>query len=283
MKKFIIFTLSLLFPLLALGQAQINTKKVKIADFTDKTTKVVLTGKMYHDAKLEQAVKERWHSSAIEFCTLDEFNQTMADSNYYFLLTVTGQFKKETEPGLTFLSLVKGGETGDKGIDGLLEVVSFPFAASDEPTGREYVFLPYILDMIQIHAINSTKNDVNGYAGLPNYTLNINKSRNMDIVFSEADLSPEVTPELKETFFNNQVHVLEENAADKYVTPEKENTLVSYVVVPTELKPGSYCYKMLFDTQSSTLYYFRKHKISKKVGAGFLAEDIKRICATRKK
>jgi hypothetical protein len=39
---------------------------------------------------------------------------------------------------------------------------------------------------------------------------------------------------------------------------------------------------MLIDPKTSTLYYFRKHKISKKFGAGFLAEDVKRVTAPRK-
>ena len=281
MKKFIIFTLSVLLPCLASAQAQINTKKVKISDFTDKTTKVVLTGKMYHDAQLEKAIKERWHISATEFCTMEDYNNLMSDDKYYFLLTVSGQFKNEKEPGLTFLTLVKGGEGNT--INGMLEVVSFPFASTQEPSGREYTFLPAILDMMQKHVTNSIDKDVNGYIGLPNYSLNIAKSGNMNLVFSSSDLSSEVTAELQQTLFNDSVLVFEEEAADEYMTPETVNTLVSYVVAPTDAKPGSYCYKMLFDPQSSTLYYFRKHKISNKFGPGFLAEDIKRICAPRKK
>ena len=283
MKKFIIFALSIIIPTFAFGQAQIDTKKVKIADFTDKTTKVVLTGKMYHDAQLEKAIKERWYISASEFCTLDEYEKLMDDDNYYFLLTVSGQFRKENEPGLTFLTLIKGGEGNEKGINSMLEVVSFPFASTQEPSGREYVFLPAILDMIQTHVANSIAKDVNGYIGLPNYSLNISKSGQMNLVFSASDLSTEVTAELQGVHFDERVLVLDEDAADEYMTPEKDNTLVSYVVAPTDAQPGSYCYKMLFDTQSSNLYYFRKHKISKKFGPGFLAEDIKRICAPRKK
>jgi hypothetical protein len=39
---------------------------------------------------------------------------------------------------------------------------------------------------------------------------------------------------------------------------------------------------MLIDCESHQLYYFRKHKITKKAGAGFLIEDIKRISSARK-
>ena len=81
-----------------------------------------------------------------------------------------------------------------------------------------------------------------------------------------------------------RIYIDKANAsADEYVSPETSNTLVSYVAVPTDAKPGSYCYKMLLDPQTSTLYYFRKHKISKKWGPGFLAEDIKRVTAPRTK
>ena len=75
--------------------------------------------------------------------------------------------------------------------------------------------------------------------------------------------------------------VLEEEDADEYLTKNNENTLVSYVVAPTSAKAGSYCYKMLVEPRTSKLYYFRKHKISKKVGPGFLLEDVKRITAPR--
>ena len=283
MKKFIVFTLSIILPCLSFAQAHIETKKVKIADFSEKITKVVLTGNMFHDAALKKDVSARWNISPFEFCTTEECNELLSDSNYYFLLTTTGQFRNEKEPGLVFLTLVKGGASNDKGLNGMLEIISFPFASAEEPSGREYVFLPTILDMIQTYITDSTNNDVNGYIGLPNYTLNIYKSGKMNIIFSETDLSNEITPEYKQAHFDENIHVLKEEEADEYLTPEKTNTLVSYVVVPSDAKSGSYCYKMLFDTESSKLYYFRKHKLSKKAGAGFLAEDIKRICSPRKK
>ena len=283
MKKFIVFALSIVLPYFASAQAHIETKKVKIADFTEKITKVVRTGNMFHDSILKREVTARWHISPFEFCSADEYNRLMSDSNYYFLLTVEGQFKKEKEPGLTFLTLVKGGDSNGKGLNNMYEVISFPFASASDPSGREYTFLPAILDMIQTHVNESLGNDINGYVGLPNYTLNISKSGQMNIVFSEGDLSKEITPEVRAAHFDDKVLVLEEEKADEYMTPEATNTLVSYVVVPTNAKNGSYCYKMLFDTQTSTLYYFRKHKLTKRAGAGFLAEDIKRICTPRKK
>ncbi len=281
MKKFIVIALAVIMPFLAAAQAQIDTKKVKIGDFTQKVTKVVLTGNQFYDACLESEVSAKWHVSPYEFCSLAEFEKMKTDASYYFLITTKGQFKKEAEPGLTFLTLVKGGKGSEKGIDEMLEIVAFPYASAEEPSGREVSFLPTILDIIQNYALDSMEKDINAYTGLPNYTMNITKSGDMKLVFSETDLSQEVTPEVKSQLFDENVLVLEEEDADEYLTKNNENTLVSYVVAPTSAKAGSYCYKMLVEPRTSKLYYFRKHKISKKVGPGFLLEDVKRITAPR--
>ena len=283
MKKFGALAVALLFPLLVSGQAQIDTKKVKISDFTQKITKVVLTGNPFHDGCLKSGIASKWSASPFEFCTMDEYEALKSSDSYYFLLTTKGQFKKESEPGLSFLTLVKGGKNASGGINEMLEVVSFPFASAESPSGREYVFLNAFLDIIQDYVLSSMERDLDAYTGLPNYSMNISKSGDMTIVFSETDLAGEVTAEVKNACFDEKVLVLSEEEADEYLSPERANTLVSYVAAPAEAKPGSFCYKMLIDPQSNTLYYFRKHRISKKFGPGFLAEDVKRIAVPRKK
>jgi hypothetical protein len=256
---------------------------VKISDFTQKVTKVVLTGNQFYDACIESDISTKWHVSPYEFCSMAEFEKIKTDDSYYFLITTKGQFRKEAEPGLIFLTLVKGGKNSVNGIDEMLEIVTLPYASAEEPSGREMVFLPAFLDIIQSYTLDSMDRDVIAYVGLPNYSLNISKSGGMTIVFSESDLSGEVTPEVRNTFFDENILVLAEEDADEYLSPSINNTLVSYVVAPATPNPGSYCYKMLIDSQTNTLYYFRGHRISKKVGPGFLAEDIKRITAPRKK
>ena len=71
--------------------------------------------------------------------------------------------------------------------------------------------------------------------------------------------------------------------ADDMMIDGAANTLVSYVIAPTQAGHNSFCYKLLIDCNNHELYYFRKHKISKKVGPGFLLEDIKRITSPRPK
>ena len=281
MKRLVILLAAALLPIFASAQAQINTKKVKISDFTQKTTMVVLTGNMFYDSALEDEIVARWNASPYGFCSLAEFEQMKGSEDYYFLLSTKGQFKKETEPGLQFLTLVKGGKKAEGGIAEMLEVVSLPIASADDPSGREAMFLPVFLDIIQAHALESMDNDISGYTGLSNYSLNLHKTGDMVIVFSEYDLSSEITEDTIDSIFDEEMLVKTEDEADDYLAKEGSNVALSYVAVPTDAKVGSYCYKMLIDSHSHMLYYFKKHRITKKAGPGFLAEDINRIASYR--
>lgn len=282
MKKLIILFAALIMPLMAGAQAQITTKKVKLEDFTQKITKIVLNGNPFYDTSLKEEIAARWRISPYEFCTLEEFDKLKGDDRYYFLMLIQGQFRKETAPGLQFLSLVKGGQGADKGIDEMLEVVSLPFASAEYPTGRELVFLPALLDIIQNYTLQAMENDFNAYGGLSNTVQKLSKSSGMTIVFSEDDLNSMVSKAVTDQLFDRTMILTDEDDADSYMLDNVSGTLVSYVVVPTEPMKGSYCYKMLIDAQTHELYYYRKHKISAKAGAGFLPEDIEKITKARK-
>ena len=268
-----------LIPMIAGAQAQILTKKVKISDFTEKVTKVVLTGNEIFDLSLQEEVKARWRVSPYEFCTWAEFMNDRNSSDYYFLLTTSAQFKKESEPGLEMFSLVKGG-TGAT-INSMMEVMFMPFASAEDPSGREYVFLSALLDIIQAHTVKSMEKDLNGYVGLSGYSTNMTRAGNMEIVFSEDDLNSEITGEYMDINFDSDILVTDEDTADYYILENTPNTLVSYVVAPSNGNIGSYCYKMLINAQTHEIYYFSRHKISKKYRVGFLTEDIKRINSYR--
>ena len=274
MKKILLFFAFAIMTASAFAQAQIDTKKVKISDFTQKVTKVVLTGSALYDGVLQDEVAARWRISPYEYCTLDEFNSLKGSDKYYFLITTKGQFKKEAEPSLQFLTLVKGGSNASKGIDEMLEIVSMPISSADDPSGRELVFLPVFLTIIQEYTLDSMDRDYSAYLGLSNYTSNISKASEKNIVFSGNDIAPNVEMGDCASFI-----VTDEDSADEMIMNNAQNTLVSYVAAPAEPVNGSFCYKMLIDAQTYELYYYRKHRISAKSGAGFLPYDIRSINA----
>ena len=283
MKKFLILIVSVLMPFIASAQAQINTKKMKIADFPQKVTKIVLPGNTFYDSAFQEDVSARWRVSPYEFCTLEEFENIKGNEQYYFLVLSQGQFRKEKEPGLQFLTLVKGGAGAAEGLNDMLEVATVPFSAADEPSGREITYLPALLDIIQNYAIASIEKDFTNMGGLSNFATSLSKTSGMNIVFADEDLSSEISEEVIANEFDSAMEVLDVDEADEVAADGTSNTLVSYVIAPANPVAGSFCYKLLIDANNHELYYFRKHKIGKKLGCGFLAEDIKRITAPRSK
>lgn len=282
MKRIIITFIAAMLCLTAWGQAQINTKSVKISDFTQKTTKIVLTGNSFFDASLKDEITAIWSISPYEFCTLEEFETLKTDDRFYFLLSTKGKFKNEKEAGLQFFTLVKGGKDAEKGINKMLEIVSLPFAAADNPSGREHIFLRAFLNIIQKFTLDAMDKDINAYGGLGYYNIDIFKTEKMGIVFSKDDLSDKITDEIK-SGFDKDIIVVGEDDADSFISDGIEGILLSYVVYPSEPGPGAYCYKMLIDSGSHRLYYFKKHRLTKNQGPGFLPKDIMVITAKRAK
>ena len=267
-------------PLLASAQAQIDTKKMKIEDFTEKTTKVVLTGNLFFDQVFKDEIQNRWRISPFEFCSMAEFEKIKTDDSYYFLMMVKEQFRKESEPGLAVLSVMKGGEAASRGLNRMLDVVTVPLMSAENPSGREFVLLPALIDILQEHILLSMERDIAAYSGLSNYTMNLSRSEGMKIVFAEDDLSDAITEKVRKVYFRNGIEVMATDSADELMMSHTPETLVSFTVYPSDWKKGSYCYKMLIDAATHELYYYRRHKLSAKFGPGFLLEDINRI-ATR--
>lgn len=279
MKKAYVFIIAIMLPLLSWGQAQINTKKMKINDFTQKVTKVVLSGNEFMDSALQNEVAAIWRVSPYEFCTHEEFTSLMTSDEYYFLLITYGQFKKESKASIQFLTLVKGGSEAQNGIDEMLEVVSVPFASAQNPSGREMVFLPALLNIIQDFTMAAMEKDSVGYGGLSNHVVRLLPTDGLTIVFSEYDLCPDINETVRKEFFSDSVIAVPEEEADQYLLDYADDTVVSYVVAPSLPTPGAYCYKMLINTTDNRLHYFKRHKITRKVGSGFLAEDLRIISA----
>ena len=218
--------------------------------------------------------------SPYEFCTLEEFDRIKTNGDYYFLLVTRDRFKKDSSPSIQFLTLVKGGKEASEGIGEMLEVVSMPIASAQFPSGREIIFLPAFLNIIQEYTLDAMDKDTDAYGGLGNHTSRIPKSDNLSIVLSKGDLA--VDPALLEGIkLGDGVTIASEEETDALMTDEAAGTIISYVVAPFDPQPGAFCYKMLIDTQAHRLYYYKRHRISEKAGAGFLKADLKRISHAR--
>lgn len=264
----------------ALGQAQITTRREKLKDFTSKTTKVVLTGDEFLDEAVKESVAAIWTVSPYEFCSNEEFQNLKGNADFYFLMVVKGQFRRESEPGIDMLTLVKGGEGADKSINDMFEVVSFPLRSTEDPSGREFVLLPAFLKIIQEHTTSLTDTEMKAYSSLG--AKDSKKLRIKRIFFWSEDFAPQVDEQTKRSLDEDILIKEDEDEVDEIFSEGTFNTVVSYVVAPSEPVNGSICYKMLIGSDNHELYYFKKHKITAKSGKGFLSSDIKSIKLLRK-
>ena len=262
------------------AQAQIYTRKEKLKDITTKTVKVVMTGDEILDEALKQSVTSTWTMSPFEFCTQEEFNKIKSDSKFYFLIVVKGQQRKESEPGIDLLTMVKGGEGSDKSINDMLEVVTFPLRSAVDPSGREFVLLPAFLSIMQEHAQGLTSSEVKAYSTVG--ATDSKKLRMKQIYFYEEDFSPTLDEKVVESLDEDIFVKDDEQEVDDIFTNGTFNAVVSYVVAPTEPVNGSVCYKMLIGADDHKLYWYKKHRISARQGAGFLDADLKAIKLLRK-
>lgn len=264
----------------ALGQAQITTRREKLKDFTSKTTKVVLTGDEFLDEAVKESVAATWTVSPYEFCSNEEFQNLKGNADFYFLMVVKGQFRRESEPGIDMLALVKGGEGADKSINDMFEVVSFPLRSTEDPSGREFVLLPAFLKIIQEHTTSLTDTEMKAYSNIG--AKDSKRLRIKRIFFWAEDFAPQVDEQTKRSLDEDILIKEDEDEVDEIFSEGTFNTVVSYVVAPSEPVNGSICYKMLIGSDNHELYYFKKHKITAKSGKGFLSSDIKSIKLLRK-
>lgn len=283
MKKIVCAVLALLLCLTAWSQGKVTTRKYILSDFTDKLTLVVLTGNEILDSGIRQEVVGRWRASAFEFCTLEQFEQQKTSPDHYFLMAAESRFKGEENPGITFLTLVKGGPEAGEGISSMTEVISLPLVAAMGGSGRELVYLGALVQGIQDFTLSAMESEKTAYSMESWFNQNYAREGKMkQIYLVKDDLSETVTPAQQARYLDEDIHLCEDADADQAYQDGRFQTLVSYVVAPVFPQNGaSYCYKMLFDAESHSLYYIHRHKITEKSGEGFTADDLKRLARKR--
>lgn len=263
MKKFyLLLAALLLLPVLCSAQAKIYTKKVKLSDFPTKTTKIVLSGSDMLDGPLKEEIARRWRISPYEFCTLEEYDSLKKDDSYYFLSMVDVS-------GVSAFALSKEG----------LEVINLPYCTSGNPSGREMLYLPAFIDILQAYVMDSINSDMTGYIGLANYSKNLYKGANKKIYISRDDLAIPADPKWVE----KEIRVLDEDDVDDVFLEEDEDSVVSYSVAPAPGTKKGKCYVFLLNASTHELYFYATHKVSSGKKSGLTSADMTIISALKKK
>ena len=200
----------------------------------------------------------------------------------YFLIITANRFKGEPEPGILFISLLKGGKGADKGISGLHEVISLPLAPADDRTGRELVYMGALVKSIQDYTLAAMESEKTAYA--PDKWFNANYAkwgRMMSISLAREDLSVSVKDADLEKYLDADFTICSADEADDLFSGAPVNTLVSYCVAPVDPSSASYSYQLLFKADTLELYYISRHRIKPRQMAGFLSSDLKWLAGRR--
>ena len=277
MKRLTLFLTLLCSGMVLFAQGKVTTRKHLFADFSDKITKVVMSGNDIIDGVLRQEVVDLWTVSPFEFCSPAEYESLKKSDTYYFLLVTAGQAKGEEAPMVRFLTLEKGGAESGDNIPLRTEVISLPLCPVEGGSGRELVFLPALVKGVQDFAAQAMESEKTAYSGMLWFNGNFDRKGGIKRIYlAREDISESVTGKDKAKYLDEDIILCDEDEADKAYTDKTYNALVSYTV-----SAGTWSYKMLIDAGTDTLFYIRKHKVNAKNAAGFLAEDLKRISRKR--
>lgn len=264
MKRFICFVAALCLTTILFGQAQITTKKEKLSDFRTKTTKIVLSGNISLDSALKEAAKNSWTISPFEFCKQEEFEQLHSGDDYYFLV-MTESVRKDHDLMVTELKLLKGGH---EEIDKMLTVATFPLCYRGSSSGREIIFMPAILHILQRDAEQALDSGMMAAS-----SMKMKKGLSAPIYLASEDLSEDGRKLAQKL---EGLIIVDSEEADR-LFEDGADAIISYVIASDEPVPGQSSYVMLIDARTHRLCYLRKHKVPSSGETGFLKSDIKAI------
>ena len=277
MKRLITLLALLFVSATLLAQGKVTTRKHLFADFSDKITKVVMSGNEVLDGALRQEVVDLWTLSPFEFCSMAEYESLKKSDTYYFLLVTAGRAKGEEEPMVRFLTLEKGGAEKGDNIALRTEVISLPLCPVEGGSGRELVFLPALVKGVQDFTAEAMESEKTAYTGMAWFNGNFDRKGGIKRIYlAKEDISESVAQKDLDKYLDEDILLCDEDEADKAYTDKTYNALVSYTV-----SAGTWSYKLLLEAETDTVYYLRKHKVNARNAAGFLADDLKRISRKR--
>ncbi len=268
----IVFLLFVCFSQFAFAQGKIYTKRAKIEDFPTKTTKVVLSGDSILDLALREEVRSRWRISPFEFCDSDEYEKISGDDSYYFL------YLSVDKTSLAYLTLMKGGKGQSfLGKEGSIRLLSIPFAPSDLATGRELVFLPALIDIVQNYVEEAIISETKSYLGLAAYNGKLAKQRTKKIFVANEDLCRAIQKEEVPADVAPGIEAADDFTVDSLFNAGSRNALIAFCVAPSTVSRRARSYQFIVDARTHELYYYHSHSFTKPEQRGFLKKEIKYI------
>lgn len=256
----------------AQAQGNIYTKRAQIADFPTRTTKVVLSGDELLDTALREEVKSRWRISPFEFCEMEDFEAGKNRYGFYYL------YISEDDSGLASLTLFKSGKGSSFfGKEGSVEVVSIPFCPSKLATGREFVFLPALIDIMQSYVEEAIMSEQKCLFGLSSYNGMLAKAKHKTIYVAGDDLSGSTMPKDSVYELAPGFVVTDDYTLDSLFTAGAEDALIAFCISPATHSKKARSYQLIVSANTHELYYINYHRFQKSGSRGFTPAEIRQI------
>lgn len=251
----------------------------EIRQFMSSTTCVVLEGgNTVYNAYIRQAVTEYWTVTPYEIISLSDFDKKRTDASFSFLiLTETQPANDKSGSSYNFINLLQGKDVPELGK--MPEISAIPLSAGGEDDLEYGYKLGAILLFMQNHARLIAENPTMiGRRFLSYYNRFTPDVRSRKILATEADLSPEIVSIDKvKSLYPYDFEIVSEDEIVKAIREKLPNTMILHKVGPGEDAVAGFCYKMLFGTDDSGLYYYDQHRIDKNNPNGLLPSDLKRF------
>lgn len=277
MKKSILAALLSLTCTLSFAQLQVQTKKYKIADFTEKTMKVVMTGNPLLDVSLRDELQRIWNISTYEFCDMAEFQASKKNDDLYFMLLTEASFRKDRQAGVRCFTIYKGNSEAGENVDGLYEVIAIPFCGTEDINASHLTFLPAILTILQDQLEGFTRKDF-----IPNTMVRASgnvgvKKWEEKVLIARNNLSFTPDDRMLERMAATNIELCDSDRVDDALASREGGYIAGYVAGDREDANGSSCYVMLINTATWELYYIAHRNVNIKNPAGFSSTDVNLI------
>jgi len=276
-KKFTFLLTLGIFSLTVLANPPLASKQ-QIGMYLNSTTCIVYeSGNVSYNILIKDAVEKHWKSTKYEFIEQQEFEKRRFDSQYSFLVLLTGAWDNDPRGvSYNYLSLVLGGPESD--MTKMPELCSIPISYSDDNNLNDYDYiLSAVVQFMQKHAKNLEKNRAiislkglkyyNGSADFKDKVLILNKEK----VAAEAD-----SPEKINAVYPYYVKLLTSSEIDNELASNPTNAVFHFHVGPTQNKAAGKCFDMIFDNEGN-LWYYNSRKITNKNMDGMNLKDFSQI------
>ncbi|UCG28182.1 MAG: hypothetical protein JSV24_02145 [Bacteroidales bacterium] len=279
MRKIIVCLSISILSMTAFPQAPFPTGR-DIDLFMKSKTMVVLEASVFSDFNIyiKNTIEQKWKITPYEFVNYDEFENLRTDSSYSFLVLTQTSFERDkASVYYNFLNLLLGADV--KYLSEMPEFCSMPLSYSQVEEPRYPPKLGLIIDFMQQHVRNLAADPGNTLLrNLSYYNKNSNLVKNKMLLVTSGDLAGEVnTPTKIKATYPHEFKLVSEEEVIEAIENMEPNTVIVHKVGPEDTNRTGWCYKILFGTDDSKLYFFDNHTLSSKRPDGLLERDFRRL------